>query len=72
MFRLPTSPSNLSCTIFESWRHSEDLRLYTNMKIVAVANVFEVCGVQIDRYNLAPLALRLGRDQIPYHSPANS
>ena len=29
----PTSTSNLSCTISESWRHSEDSRLYTNTKI---------------------------------------
>ena len=34
VFRLPTSTLNHSCTIFESWRHSEDSRLCTNTKIV--------------------------------------
>ena len=30
----PTNTSKVSCTIFESWPHSEASRLYTNTKIV--------------------------------------
>ena len=30
----PDQHVEVSCTIFESWRHSEDSRLYTNTKIV--------------------------------------
>src|SRR5579864_7508332 len=35
VFRLPTSTSRVSYTIFESWRHEEASRLCTSTKIVA-------------------------------------
>jgi hypothetical protein len=38
VFRLPTSTSSLSCTISESWRRSEDSRLYANTKIGVFAD----------------------------------